>query len=218
MLLSVANLLNAQTVSTKTLTGATPTGFPNYTIGNSYILNPALTTATSFTLSFDYARIYQFAQNTTFVPNVNYTTTTGTGTVYPILTNTTSTPTSFSIQINETTLNKININNPSGPPTGGWVYQFLTIYYTDLNTGINENMSDLNEIQIFPNPTKDFITIQDLKTAKVLVYDVLGKQLKNKEFENEDITLNISDLPQGIYYVEIKTINGNRINKIIKNN
>ena len=40
--------------------------------------------------------------------------------------------------------------------------------------------------------------------------------MKNIEFVNVDIKANITDLPNGIYYIEIKTDNGNSIKKIIK--
>lgn len=210
ILLSATNSFNAQTVITKTITGSAPNLSSS---ANTFVISPTLTTTTTFTVSFNYARAYSFASNAPFDFYVTYTTSTGTNSVSTILTNTTTTPTNFYFDINETTLNKISLGSYG---SNNWVYNFLTIYYTVLNTGISEAESTLNELIVFPNPTKDLISIEDLKTANISVFDVLGKQVLNKEFVNEDIKISIADLPQGIYYAEIKTINKTIINKIIK--
>lgn len=83
-------------------------------------------------------------------------------------------------------------------------------------TGISSVSFNSQDVTIYPNPTNGFITIKDLKTATITVIDILGKQMKNIEFVNVDIKANITDLPNGIYYIEIKTDNGNSIKKIIK--
>ena len=71
------------------------------------------------------------------------------------------------------------------------------------------------EIEIFPNPTGDIFEIQTkINIKKIIVYSTLGSKIK--EFEKAD-AYNISDLNQGIYIVEIKTVKGSKFTKILKN-
>lgn len=58
-------------------------------------------------------------------------------------------------------------------------------------------------LSVFPNPTKDFITINsNSKITSISVYDVAGKLMQNGiSFTNNQ--LNLSSLPAGIYLVKI---------------
>lgn len=71
-------------------------------------------------------------------------------------------------------------------------------------------------IEIYPNPTKSKITIQ---TEKGVVSWVITNPFgKTHFFSNETKTINISNLPNGIYFLKALLIDGNVIvKKIIKN-
>lgn len=81
-----------------------------------------------------------------------------------------------------------------------------------LATGINEN-NDANAISIYPNPANDALTI-NLATAKnektvVIIYDMMGKELKNVAIENSNqTTINTSDLKPGMYLCKIVSDTG----------
>lgn len=83
--------------------------------------------------------------------------------------------------------------------------------------GINE--VSLTNIQLYPNPTNSYITIdmhnnQDAITRNyqaIEVYNVLGEKVKSVGKQSTDkVTLNINGLPQGMYVATITGSNGER--------
>jgi len=77
----------------------------------------------------------------------------------------------------------------------------------------NEYFLD-NAIDIYPNPTRDFINI-DLKNnfkSKVQIFNVFGKEVFNKQFIQNFISIDISNFTKGIYILKIN----NKTTKLIK--
>ena len=62
-----------------------------------------------------------------------------------------------------------------------------------------------NELQllVFPNPTRGQIQITGLDSGKVRVLDKLGRVIKTVELSEAGI--NISDLPNGVYFLQISS-------------
>jgi hypothetical protein len=85
-------------------------------------------------------------------------------------------------------------------------------------------ISNSNPIIIYPNPCEDSIRFQNIKgdTIGLKIYAINGAEVLNKTYEggssNQELTVDLKTLPQGIYLVKI--INGQEITtrKIIKNN
>lgn len=74
---------------------------------------------------------------------------------------------------------------------------------------------ETNLVSLYPNPTNDFFTVQSSeKVVSVQVYSVTGqKVLSSKNSEK----INVSALNAGVYFVEIKTVDGKlTTKKIIK--
>lgn len=90
-------------------------------------------------------------------------------------------------------------------------YQKNCIQCNDLQ--IAEISDELEDIILFPNPVKDFITIKGLyqKEYSILVFDINSKMIFNQKF-NELFTLDTSVISSGIYFYEIKDAN-NKKNK-----
>ena len=82
------------------------------------------------------------------------------------------------------------------------------------NTGIDEVSNDA--IQIYPNPVKDQLTINngELKIINVEIVDITGKIIST--FNSQLSTINVSSLQQGIYFVKIETDKGIVTRKIVK--
>ena len=94
------------------------------------------------------------------------------------------------------------------------VSQMLTI----TTLGITNNDLLLSEIGVYPNPSTHFITI-DLKnstTAKVQVYDVIGKLILNVPAYNSNEKLDTSSFKTGVYLVKIKVDNKVVTKRILK--
>ena len=93
------------------------------------------------------------------------------------------------------------------------VYQQVTI----LITGVEDN--DLLKIEVFPNPVKDVVTVNfnKVKADKVVLTDMIGKELFTLENIQDKTSINIASYKSGVYflnvYAEGKTVTY-RINKI----
>ena len=111
---------------------------------------------------------------------------------------------------------------------GAWsVYPFFasrTILISDierglfmvrLNASLGTNEVQKNSVVITPNPAADIISLSadfDIKT--IAVFDVLGKQVLYKSFENNSSsTLDINALQNGLYFVKVNDL---KVQKIIK--
>mgnify|MGYP000205127449 CR=1 FL=1 len=81
-----------------------------------------------------------------------------------------------------------------------------------------ENILNNNQIRIYPNPTEGRLFIQNMtltETQSIIVRNILGTSVKNISTNKNIFNLNISDLENGIYFIEISTKLGKRIEKII---
>ena len=96
-----------------------------------------------------------------------------------------------------------------GQPTGLWRLNFSSL--------ANSNFSN-NEIQIYPNPTSDYLNINTSENIKaVTVFDFLGKQIISKNTFSNQEKIDLSNYNSGIYFVKIESENGKlEIKKIIK--
>ena len=86
------------------------------------------------------------------------------------------------------------------------------------NTLSLPNFENLEEaIRIFPNPTKNIITIHnpgELRLKEINIYNTLGVNLNIEESHGQ---MDITNLNQGIYLLSIKTLKGTIIKKVVKN-
>ena len=88
--------------------------------------------------------------------------------------------------------------------------------YEDI-TGVNDNyMTDAN---VYPNPVKDRLYIETSTLIQSIeVYDVYGRlQVTKTPSHQSDLSVDVSDLNSGIYFVKVKTEEGNIVKRIIKN-
>lgn len=71
------------------------------------------------------------------------------------------------------------------------------------------------DFQVFPNPSKDKINIQTSSQGQVRLLNLLGVQLIDyqKISKDNNLEINISTLPRGIYLVELTNVSGVKIVK-----
>jgi len=84
--------------------------------------------------------------------------------------------------------------------------------------GIDDNQI-LSKIKISPNPVSSVVSIElpDLiESAKVQLFDILGKQLLSDEISKLDSEIDISALNNGIYLVKVSSGNSFSTKRIIK--
>jgi hypothetical protein len=113
--------------------------------------------------------------------------------------------------------------------TGGeWQYSSNGSEYVYNLNGLCELVTSIpggqisqdNDIMVFPNPSDDFITIKINNlyenSTEVDIYDSYGRLAMNRHFIQET-KLDISSLPSGIYYLKILSERTYAIRKIIVN-
>lgn len=119
------------------------------------------------------------------------------------------------------------------PPAAAGVYT-VTYAYTDAITGCSNSVNKLIQvfvctgidvasassatgIIIYPNPSSGAVTVKAKAGLQIQVYNVIGELILIRDIKNDTTELNLSDHPDGIYFIRILE-NRNQIfrTKIIK--
>jgi len=70
---------------------------------------------------------------------------------------------------------------------------------------------------VYPNPAVDQITVRYTGMTRIVISDILGKQMKSIKLQGEDhVTLSLENLAEGIYFLTIGSDNGTVTTKILK--
>lgn len=89
------------------------------------------------------------------------------------------------------------------PDFGGSITYNFTVEYPLPAEGIKEEL----DITVFPNPASDYFVVkgQELKDANILVFNAVGQQIQLPNFtSNDEILFKTTDVPKGIYFVNIR--------------
>lgn len=93
---------------------------------------------------------------------------------------------------------------------GGPLMELKGLHYSN----VKENQIG-NDIQIFPNPATDVVHIQSTQKIKqIQVLNFSGKVLLTDN--NGDTSIDVSQLSNGIYLLQLKTENGTVVRKLVK--
>ena len=83
----------------------------------------------------------------------------------------------------------------------------------DCSTATTNDQNEL-DISMYPNPASDIVYIDgNYSQLKVVVYDILGKQVMNKPIKN---TIDISQLEKGVYVLQLSDGTKRNTQRIIK--
>ena len=81
-------------------------------------------------------------------------------------------------------------------------------------TGIEEN--EVNNVSIYPNPATGFVNIESTDMLKsVSLINYTGQVVYQTPVNNNQIRINTNDLPTGVYFVRMETVNGISNQKLI---
>ncbi|MFO0356971.1 MAG: GEVED domain-containing protein [Sphingobacteriaceae bacterium] len=91
------------------------------------------------------------------------------------------------------------------------------IYTVTVNicNSLFETSEEIQSVNVYPNPSKDLITVQIGEAVDLKMLNHVGKLILQKELTKTEV-IDISELPAGIYYLLIKGNNGTEPIKVIK--
>lgn len=92
------------------------------------------------------------------------------------------------------------------------------VYYTPHTWPIGVEEVESIDIDLFPNPAKDFINVKlsTVADAEVIMTDLLGKEVLHTSFTSRDlINLDVTDMPAGVYMVQVKTDLGDHYDRVV---
>ena len=88
----------------------------------------------------------------------------------------------------------------------------VTLTVSESGTSINELNSAL--INIYPNPSDGIINLvlNDYSAGKIVLTDMLGKEVLNKSFTSKEVQINLKSLAsKGTYFAKVIDLDGNII-------
>ena len=97
-------------------------------------------------------------------------------------------------------------------------FKYYSWFIAKLEDAVPQSVQLINmsstDIILSPNPTNGLIKIQNVNVGSaVRIYNILGDDIKVEQLLNANtVQLDLSDMPKGIYMVEIKS-NSSRITK-----
>ena len=102
---------------------------------------------------------------------------------------------------------------------GSYLNEGVQQVYTKKTTPVEE-LVYLKEVQLYPNPTHETMTLilsskEDVQ-VRYTIMDYLGKEIKNGIILSEKSEISLRDLPSGNYFISLKSKKENRIFKMVK--
>jgi len=95
------------------------------------------------------------------------------------------------------------------------IFSFVALANNDLP---KERFWDPPKVSVYPNPTSDFFGLTNSsEVAKLTIFNLVGKEMRSFKTE-EGGKYNVSDLPNGMYLIQMtnhnkKIINTQRLHK-----
>ncbi len=96
---------------------------------------------------------------------------------------------------------------------------YINLNRGPLNAGVGINDVEKVEFSIFPNPATDYVllTIPKAIKARMRILDVNGKLVKSDSFSGDRKQVNLGDLENGLYFIEIQDENSTIVKKLVVN-
>jgi hypothetical protein len=121
----------------------------------------------------------------------------------------------FTPNIGETLTRLVFFPDFTDPRTEGTTVYIDNIQIVTAPVGVKKEKA-MNPI-VYPNPAVDQITVRYAGMTRIVISDILGKQIKSIELQGEDhATLSLENLAEGIYFLTIGSNSGTVTTKIMK--
>lgn len=101
-----------------------------------------------------------------------------------------------------------------------YIASLTDILAYDCHAGLKD-IENENNISIYPNPASDIINLEiensNNKNLTLDIYNILGKKLRTEKISNNQNQINVGNLNNGTYILEIKTNESIKIKKLLIN-
>ena len=103
--------------------------------------------------------------------------------------------------------------------TGSYLNEGVQQVYSKKTTPVEE-LVYLKEVQLYPNPTQETMTLilsskEDIQ-VRYTIMEYLGKEIRNGNILSEKSEISLRDLPSGNYFISLKSKKEIRIFKMVK--
>ena len=101
-----------------------------------------------------------------------------------------------------------------------WFYGMYADYFFPLGITLRRHYSDVPEnneetspYKVYPNPTNKTLTLYGENISRIEILNALGQKVSEIECCEDEITIDISSQPNGIYFLNITDKKGEKITK-----
>ena len=88
--------------------------------------------------------------------------------------------------------------------------------YLGPSVSVEETAPEATSLQVFPNPVRQLLTIQGQGLQRITLHTLTGVLVEDRPAEGDHLTLSMESLPKGMYLVGIRSDEGYRVVKVVK--
>ena len=92
----------------------------------------------------------------------------------------------------------------------------LTLYVVGSGVDIPQVVRQLDDVKVYPNPTRGMVTVEGSNMKSIEVYDVSSRMIMKVEPTGDKYQFDLSRQSSGSYYLRITTEQGTVVKKVIK--
>ena len=125
----------------------------------------------------------------------------------------------FTVDSNSSGTNRLDSLEIFAPETDA---ASKTIYIVQVNGAFDEDKvesvkEDSELVRIYPNSMRDFVNIEGEDLLSVSIYSIIGKEMYQKGLRDSNSeTINVGNLPNGVYIIMVNTKDGMVSKKMLK--
>lgn len=180
-------------------------------------IHPDLADGKSVTIEIEISPKPQSPENITISADANSTLTNYSFSKTNFTIDSNSSLQSFTVNLSSNTQGYLQINFDGLSPNIDYGYNDKFYLYVSENLG-NDELSNQNQsFNVYPSPFNETLTIAffdelNINSPIVNMYNMLGKRVENIVL-NSDLSINTTNLPKGIYFIEIEGLGRRKIVK-----
>ena len=82
-------------------------------------------------------------------------------------------------------------------------------------TSVDDAALATEAFALFPNPSNGVVTVKANGLINITLFDVVGQQIISFNTDNDEVSVDVSDLCNGVYFISMKTNDRTLVKKIL---